>query len=210
MRWVKWIFYALLALTVFLFFDYNLPSHSVVRIVATNTQRMDLGSNRFFFSPPASGTSGTNKSGSGRDIKFIQAIRPNGQPIVFRNEDTGWGWPPYFKFDSFDLETEASNYISTQDKPKWVMVTYYGWRSQFLTIFPNAVGLRVVADPKATVFPWVTVIVLGGLLMILLFLRRVWVRFRRRRIAPVLEEVSDVLEEADSRARGFWRRMGGG
>lgn len=209
MRYAKWTIYALLALIVFLFFNYTLPSHMVVRIVAANSQRIDMGENALFFAAPDIGTQGTNTPGTGRDIKFIQAIKPNGRPMVFRNEDTGWGWPPYFKFDTFNLQTEASNFISSADAPKWVMVTYYGWRSPFLTIFPNAVRLSPVASPDATVFPWASVVVLVLLAAVALMIRRVWLRFRRRAVEPVLDEVSDVLGEADERAKGIWRRMFG-
>lgn len=209
MRYVKWTVLALLALIVFLFLNYTLPSHVVVRVVATNTQRIDMGENGWFYASPDVGTKGSNTSGTGRDIKFIQTIRPNGRPLVFRNEDTGWVWPPYFKFDTFDLQTRASNLISTEASPKWAMVTYYGWRSQFLTIFPNAVGIRAVSGPDVRVFPWATVIILGMLVLLILFARRVWLRFRRRSIEPVLDDVSDVLGEADERAKGLWRRMFG-
>jgi hypothetical protein len=207
MRYVKWTLLAIVALIVFLFFNYTLPSHVVVRIVETNSQRMDMGMNGWFYAAPDTGTNGSNKAGTGRDIKFIQTIKPNGRPLVFRNEDTGWGWPPYFKVNSFDLQTEASNLKSTKAEPQWVMVTYYGWRSRLLTIFPNAVRIRAVSGPDASVFPWATVIILGTLAVILLLVRRAWIRFRRRRIAPVLEDVSDVLDEADDRAKGVWRRL---
>lgn len=209
MRYVKWTFYALVALILFLFFDYTLPQHEVVRIVATNTQRIDMGENAWFFAAPDVGTAGTNASGTGRDIKFIQTIRPNGRPMVFRNEDTGWGWPPYFKLDSFDLQTEASNLISTEAAPKWVMVTRYGWRSQFLTIFPNVVRLRAVDSPDATVFPWTNTIILTLLALILLAIRRMWLQFRERTVDPMVQDVEAAWDNADDRARGFWRRLFG-
>lgn len=209
MRYAKWTVLGLLALILFLFLNYTLPSHMVVRVVGATSQRIDMGENRFFFAAPDVGTQGSNSSGQGRDIKFIQTVKPNGAPMVFRNEDTGWGWPPYFKFDTFNLQTKASEFISTAEAPKWVMVTYYGWRSPFLTIFPNAVQLRQVSGPDASVFPWASVIVLGLLLVLVLLVRRVWRRFRRRSIDPVMEDVSDVLDEADAKARGFWRRLSG-
>ena len=39
---------------------------------------------------------------------FIQTIKKNGKPMVYRNEDTGWGWPPYFKFDTANLQADAA------------------------------------------------------------------------------------------------------
>jgi hypothetical protein len=64
--------------------------------------------------------------------------------MVFRNEDTGWGWPPYFKFNSADLTAQAQAYASAADKP-WVLVKYYGWRIRIFSIFPNAVSLQTVS-----------------------------------------------------------------
>lgn len=214
MRYVKWTILALVALILFAFFDYTLPQHDVVRIVGVSTQRMDLGANGWFFAAPDVGTA--TATAAGRDIKFIQTIRPNGRPMVYRNEDTGWGWPPYFKVNSFDLQTEASNLISTEAAPKWVMITRYGWRNQFLTIFPNAVRLRAVDGPDASVFPWVNVIILGMLAFLLFMIRRMWLQFRERMIDPAVDRVEDAILEADERlddagdrARGWFDRLFG-
>ncbi|WP_241559933.1 DUF1523 family protein [Solirhodobacter olei] len=209
MRYVKWGFLLGLALIVIAFLDYTLPSHQVVRVVGVTSQRIDMGINGWFFASPDAGTKGSNAPGQGRDIKFIQTVKPNGEPMVFRNEDTGWGWPPYFKFDTFNLQTRAQELVSKTDQPVWAMVTFYGWRSQLLTIFPNALSIRKVSGPDVTVFPWTSVIVLALLALLLLFIRRWWIRFQRRRVAPVLADVADVLDEADDRAKGFWRRFGG-
>ncbi len=216
MRYVKWTFWGLIALILFAFFDYTLPQHEVVRIVAATTQRMDLGENAWFYAAPDMGSSTSASAATGRDIKFIQTIKPNGRPMVFRNEDTGWGWPPYFKVNNFDLQTEASNLVSTEAAPKWVMVTRYGWRNQFFSIFPNAVRLRPVDSPDATVFPWVNVIILTLLAVLLFLIRRMWMQFRERTIDPVLGDMGDAWDRAEARAdgvgqraRGFWSRLFG-
>ncbi len=212
MRYAKWTAIALIAAVVAAFLDYTLPSHQVVRIVGATTQRIDLGANAWFYAAPDAGTA----RAAGRDVKFIQTILPDGAPLVFRNEDTGWGWPPYLKFNSFNLQTEASNLVSNADKPKWVMVTYYGWRMQLLTIFPNAVAMRPVAGPDASVFPWFNTIFLILLAVAAFLVWRSWRRFRRRRIDPVIDEMGDAWDRAeaetgDLRARGaaFWRRLRG-
>ena len=36
-----------------------------------------------------------------------------GKVIVYRNEATGWVWPPYFKYDSSNLQAEATNLKSS-------------------------------------------------------------------------------------------------
>ncbi|MCV6596109.1 MAG: DUF1523 family protein [Mangrovicoccus sp.] len=192
---------------------YTLPRHDVVRIVEAENRRVQFDSNSIFWgsAEPTDLQSGT------RDVKFISAFRENGKPMVYRNEDTGWGWPPYFKLNSADLQAHAANLKSTQEDPEWVMVTRYGWRNQFLSIYPNAVKLKPVEGPDASVFPWFNTIFLTLLAGFLLFIWRLWVRFRTNRIDPVLEDVGEAIDRVDDRmdaaadrAQGFWQRLFGG
>lgn len=206
MRYVKWTVYTTLALLIFAFFHYTLPQHDVVRIVGTNTQRMDMGENTWFFAAPDAGTAPTDTS---RDVKFVQTIlEGSGRPMVYRNEDTGWGWPPYFKVNSFDIQAEATDLTSTEAAPKWVVVTHYGWRNQFFTIFPNAVGLRQVESPDVTIIPWVNIIILSLLAFVLLMLRRMWLQFRERTIDPALEDAGEAWDAVDARADAARGRLG--
>ena len=126
MRYVKWSLSALVALLLFAFFHYTLPQHDIVRIVGTENRRMDIGENSWFFASPDVGTAASTS----RDIFFINAVYPDGGTMEYRNEDTGWGWPPYFKMDSFSVATEAKELVSTKAAPVWVSVTHYGWRNQ--------------------------------------------------------------------------------
>jgi hypothetical protein len=210
MVYVKWTFRLLLALLVFAFFHYTLPQHDIVRIADTYEKRIDPGGNALFWAEPPVGAART----ANRDVFFIQAIRPNGRPIVYRNEDTGWGWPPYFKLDTSNLQAEATDLKSTKDNPQWVSVTHYGWRSEFLSIYPNAVGVRPVQGPDVSIFPWLNIIILSLIGLALLFLWRVWAQFRERTIDPLLEDVGETWDEVDERAdaardraRGLWRRL---
>lgn len=191
--WLKWGWRAALALTLFAFLHYVLPQHDVVRITSTDTRRVDFGENALFW---GSGDSGAATGQTTRDVKFIETIQANGKPMVYRNEDTGWIWPPYFKFDSFNLQTEAADLRSTPEAPKWVMITHYGWRNQWLTIFPNAISLRQVADPDATVFPWVNIVILTLLAFGAFMLRRMWLQFRERVIDPALAVLTRRRPEA--------------
>ncbi|MDR5652548.1 DUF1523 family protein [Ruixingdingia sedimenti] len=214
MRYVKWTLIALLALLVFAFFHYTLPQRDIVRIVGTHTQRMDLGENAWFFAAPDVGTS-TTTAGS-RDIKFIETMSPRGRPMVYRNEDTGWSWPPYFKVNSFNLQTQAGDLVSTAQSPRWVAITHYGWRNEFFSIFPNAVAVREVSGPDATLIPWVNIVILTLLALAILMIWRMLAQFRERMIDPVIEDVGDALDRADERAdrardraRGAWGRFTG-
>lgn len=66
-----------------------------------------------------------------------------GRVLVFRNDDTRWGWPPYFKFDSGTIASQAVNFARSEPG-QTVLATYYGWRVPALDLYPNLVGLRAV------------------------------------------------------------------
>ena len=196
-RYFKWGFRIVLILAVGGMLHYTLPQRDIVRITGTYNRLTTVGENSFFYATP---DAGTGESTVTRDIRFIEAVRPNGRVIVYRNEDTGWVWPPYFKYDSSNLQAEASNLKSSADAPVWVAVTHYGWRISWMSIFPNAVRLRVVDGPDTSLFPWVNIVILTALAFLLFMVRRMWLQFRERMIDPALEDMSDALERADARA----------
>jgi hypothetical protein len=203
MRYVKWTFIAIIALLLFSFFHYTLPQTDIARVVGTENRRIDFGENSFFWASPDVGTA-IDKN---RDVFFVQTFRADGKPMVYRNEDTGWGWPPYFKLDSSNLQAEAQNMVSNSDNPRWAAITHYGWRNEFLTIFPNAISIRSVEGPDVGFFPWFNVmffIVLGG---VLLMLWRMWAQFRERTIDPALESIGDTIDEVDAKADNLWARV---
>ncbi|WP_460272398.1 DUF1523 family protein [Celeribacter sp. ULVN23_4] len=197
MRYVKWTLIALIVLFVGGFFHYTLPQHDIVRIVNTYEERQDLsGWTTMFWQATDNGSTTGDQT---RDVQFIQAVRTNGKSIVYRNEDTGWGWPPYFKFDTANLYTEANDAISTKANPEWVSVTHYGWRSELLSIFPNAMGIKPVSGPDVRIIPWANIIILTFLFLFVVTLYRIWQQFRQRTIEPLVEDVEDVLELADEK-----------
>jgi len=196
-RYLKWAFWTVLILIVGGFLHYTLPQHDIVRITGTYNRLTTVGENSIFYATP---DAGTGESTVTRDIRFIEAVRPNGKVIVYRNEDTGWVWPPYFKYDSSNLQAEASNLKSPADAPVWVSVTHYGWRIAWLSIYPNAVAVRTVAGPDVSIFPWVNIVILTALAFLLFMLRRMWLQFRERTIDPALEDMGDALVRADARA----------
>jgi len=208
---IRWSVRGLGLLFAFLFLNYTMPSHDIVRITGTDSRLTTIGwSNWLFYASPDSGTA---ESTSARQIRLIYAVFPDGESYVYRNEDTGWIWPPYFKYDSSDLQAEASNFVSTQENPKWVMVTHYGWRQAVLSIYPNAVRMVPVAGPDAKPFPWLNIVILVVLALILLMIRRVWLQFRERTVDPIVADASDMFEGIDAQAdaaranvRGFWGR----
>ncbi len=185
---------------LFLFLDYSLPSLDTVRIANTYNKMTDLGWNRIFY---ASTSTGAVETAEGRrDVRYIDTLRPNGRPRVYRNEDTGLIWPPYFKYDSSDLHAIAGDMRSTADSPRWVSITSYGWRSDLITIFPNAISVRPVAGPQDRPANWLAMVILGLLGLGLLVFWRWWNRFSARRIAPAVERA----EARADQARGRFRR----
>ncbi|SNR49557.1 DUF1523 family protein [Puniceibacterium sediminis] len=193
MVYVKWVFILLFWGCLATFLHYTLPQHDIVRITDTYGKRVDPGENSWFWAQPDVGTDG---SVANRDVFFIQTRRAGGDVMVYRNEDTGWGWPPYFKFDTSNLQAEASDLRSTAAAPQWAVLTHYGWRNEFYSIFPNAVGIRAVDGPDVTIIPWVNIIILT---LLAAFFWAIWVRwrrFRRNRIDPILEDMNDGFEAA--------------
>ncbi|KAA2313438.1 DUF1523 family protein [Pseudooceanicola sediminis] len=193
MRYLKWAFWGIIAIIAAAFFHYTLPQHDIVRITDTFEKRVDFGANSIFW---ADANTGNATGNTNRDVFFIQSIRENGKPMVYRNEDTGWGWPPYFKFDTNNLQAQASDLKSTSANPQWVRVTHYGWRNEFLSTFPNAVGLKAVPGPDVTSIPWLNIIILTLVAALFWAIRVRWLRFRRRRIDPMLENVEDSYDRS--------------
>jgi hypothetical protein len=206
MRYVKWTLIALVALLVFAFFHYTLPQRDIVRIVNTEVRRIDFGENSIFWAQPDVGTDG--ETVANRDVRFIETVQANGRVMVYRNEDTGWGWPPYFKIDSSNLQAEARDLVSTSDNPKWVVMTHYGWRNEFLTIFPNAVGVYQVPGPDLRLIPWLNIVILTVLAGMLLLLWRMWAQFRERTIDPVIDRAGDAWDSVDEQADAARGRIG--
>lgn len=193
MRYIKLGFLVLLVLFGAVFFHYTLPQRDIVRIVEVENRRIDFGENSLFWASADTGT----ETVANRDVRFINTIRANGKPMVYRNEDTGWGWPPYFKLDSSNLQTEASDLASSKDDPQWVVLKHYGWRSEFFSIFPNAVSAKAVDGPDVKFFPWLNIIIITLTVLGILSLWRFWVMFRKRKIDPVMEDAEAAWNAAD-------------
>jgi hypothetical protein len=211
-RRLKWGLWALAALFVSAFLHYTMPQRDIVRITNTYNRLTTVSwENAWAYSVPDTGTAEGTET---RDIRFIEAAFPDGSVIVYRNEDTGWVWPPYFKYDSSTLQAEAGNVKSTKDAPQWVAVTHYGWRLPILSIYPNAVKVRAVESPDVRLIPWLNAVILVVLGLIVLMIRRMWLQFRERTIDPAVADVGDVLGDIDARAdaaraevRGWWGRI---
>lgn len=200
MRWPRIIFIAILVLIFGAFLHYTLPQRDIVRIVNVESRLTEVGGlNGMFF---AQRDSGDAQSTTMRDLRLISTIRPNGQPLVYRNEDTGVLWPPYFKFDSEDLQAEASNLTSNEASPQWVAITHYGWRSNLISIYPNAISIRPVDGPDVSLFPWLNIVILIGLGLLVFMIWRIWERFEDRVIDPIRDRLAVQWAKIKDRAAG--------
>jgi hypothetical protein len=170
---------------VALFLHYNLPRTDVVQITGTDVKRIDR-------SDPGQGI-------RTRDVRFISTVTRDGKVKVFRNEDTGWGWPPYFKFDSADVTAEAQTLIENPEKP-WVRVRYYGWRIKVFSLFPNAISLKIV-DKDYTHIPWFNIIFLTllavGLFYVIRRIRRLLERLRENeRYQSISRSIRNIFQRS--------------
>ncbi|MCR8724172.1 DUF1523 family protein [Frigidibacter sp. ROC022] len=207
-RKIKWGIRIVVALILVAFFHYVLPQHDVVRVTGTEVIRTDFTAfNRLFYAQADAG----NAEGTTRDIRLIYAVRDGDRVIVYRNEDTGTIWPPYFKFDSSNLQAEAQDLQSTKANPQWVIMTHYGWRIPFLSIYPNAVGIKAVDGPDVRIIPWFNIFFFLFLGFVVLLVRRMIAQFRERTVDPMLEDAGEVWDRVDDhadaaadKAKGIW------
>ncbi|MCK0169087.1 DUF1523 family protein [Jannaschia sp. S6380] len=192
MRFVKWGLLLAWLAVVAAFLHYTLPQTDIVRVTDTDVVRIDpTPYNRLFYADADVG----NAANDSRDVRFINAVNEDRRARVYRNQDTGWGWPPYFKFDSANLQAEANDYDSDVT-PEWVALKHYGWRIEFLSIYPNAIGLRPVEGPEVTIVPWFNIIFLTLLLALVWAITVRLLRFRRNRIDPALADAGEAWDDA--------------
>jgi len=199
----------ILVAAVLTLFHYVLPQHDVAKVNSTEVIRMDFSSiNRIFYAQSDSG----NQELATRDLRLINTtrkrtfllgfIRRDAEGVmVYRNEDTGWIWPPYFKFDSSDLQATASANLSQGGTEQWVVITHYGWRNRFFTIYPNAIAIRPVDGPNVTIIPWFNIFFFALLIFAYFLSRAMWRQFRERKIDPVLDDVSDAYAAVEDRVQ---------
>lgn len=206
MVYVRWAFRLLLLALIGGWLHYTLPQRDIVRVVNTYEERQDFGGLKDLFWKNTRGA--TADAPVTRDVLFIQTVREDGEVMVYRNQDTGFGWPPYFKFDTANLQTEASDAVSTAAAPRWYALRHYGWRNTWLFdgIFPNALSLEPVEGPDTQLIPWFNIVFLTVLAVIWITLWRLWRNFRMRRIDPVLEDIDEAGDAARGRVRGWFGR----
>ena len=182
-KFIKYVVSGVITAVVVGFLHYNLPRTAVVQITGTDTKRFEKGTDRQR-SEKASRKADTGMT-SLRDVRFINTLTREGRILVFRNENTAWGWPPYFKFDSADITAKAQSYLLLAEKP-WVRVKYYGWRIHILSKYPNIISLKEVPRNYSRL-PWFNIVfillLLSGGFFTVRKMRR-WTRRLGNRFGP--------------------------
>lgn len=202
MRNVRRFFRVFLFVIAGLYLHYSLPQHDVAKITGISDRLERLSwYQRPFYNQVDVGAS----EGDMRDLRLINTVRVNtwffglwrgGEEVmVFRNEDTGV-YPPYFKFDSSDLEAEAS---ALAGKEQWVSITHYGWRMRFMSIYPNAISVKPVSGPEYRPFPWFNLFFFAFLIAAFFFVRAMWRQFLERMVDPAMDALGDGYDARKSR-----------
>ncbi|WP_341368582.1 DUF1523 family protein [Yoonia sp. BS5-3] len=209
MRQIKITFRVLSFLLAGLLLHYVLPQHDIVQVNQAEPRRTDFGSfNRYFYAQADGGASEMEN----RDVFYIFTEkrrtfllgfvpRDSTETMVYRNEDTGWIWPPYFKFDSSNLHGQATAQArkdADDEGGNWAVITHYGWRIPFLSIFPNAIAIDPVDGPDARIIPWFNIFFFISLAAAMVFIRSMWRQFRERSIDPLLDSAGDRVDEVQA------------
>ena len=211
MRNVRRIFRVVLFVIAGLYLHYTLPQHDVAKVTGISDRLERLSSfQQIFYNQVDLGSA----EGDMRDLRLINTVkvdtwflglwRGGERVMVYRNEDTGV-YPPYFKFDSSDLEAEAS---ALAGKEQWVSITHYGWRMRFLSIYPNAISIKPVSGPEYRPFPWFILFFFAFLIVGFFFVRAMWRQFVERTVDPTMDALEDGYDMRKSRVQKWldsWR-----
>ncbi|MEJ5865022.1 DUF1523 family protein [Pseudomonas farsensis] len=177
MRWVKRsiVIISLLIIAVLgVCLHHYLPRQEVVHVTGVEVKRMD-----------ADGVISAENPADGptRDVYFINTEDPVTREVtVYRNEDTGWGFPWYFKFDSADVQARAQGY--SRDPSQLALIRYYGWRFTIFSMFPNVTEIKATTS-TAEPFPVFNTIFFSVLLILAVVLVVLVRRTLRRRNQPL-------------------------
>lgn len=138
--------------------NYVTPSYEVTNITGVEVKRVDKDG-------PI--TKANPADGPTRDVYYIYTQKPNEEKVmVYRNEDTRWSFPFYFKFGSADLQAKAAGFAADH---KLVQVKYYGWRLVMFDEFRNATSMEEVALDEGTSHPILAYVLYVFLLITLFF-----------------------------------------
>lgn len=167
-KYIKYFFLIItLAFHLFLFavVNYVTPHYEITHVTGVEVKRVDKDG-------PI--TKANPADGPTRDVYYIYTQQgPQSGPMVYRNEDTRWSFPFYFKFGSANLQAQASAFANEPDQ--LVQVKYYGWRLVMFDEYRNITSIKAVSADATPSWPVLSYI-LYGLLFITLFLSIQFIR----------------------------------
>jgi hypothetical protein len=181
------------------FLHYVLPKQEIATVTSAYNRFVEPGEIRGLRSLTEADAAASGRPGV--DVFFVNARSRDGDLLEFRNEDTGFGFPWYFKFDSATLHNQAQEAVSTAEAPKWMVIRYYGWRLPFVSMFPNAISMRPAESRDMTLIPWFNIVLLTTLIALVWAIGARLRRWRQRRSDPVAASWTP-----DSQRRGWFRR----
>ncbi|MGR6981961.1 DUF1523 family protein [Testudinibacter sp. P27/CKL/0425] len=144
--------------------NFYFPHYDVTHVTGVEVKRVDKDG-------PI--TKANPADGPTRDVYYIYTQNPQNEKVmVYRNEDTRWGFPFYFKFNSADLQAKAQGFAVEK---KSVQVKYYGWRLVMFDEFRNMTSMKEVSADSEASWP-IASYVMYFLLLITLFLSIQFIR----------------------------------
>jgi len=200
MKIIKRIFAALLILITVALIHYYLPQRDIVQIVNTDVKRMDISKGSPFWDRQDAGTDRQTT----RDVRFIYTVNQNDKTRVYRNEDTGWSFPFYLKFNSSDLSAKAENLAKKEET--WVAVTHYGWRIRLFSIFPNATKVKQVKGPDVFLIPWFNIVFLLVVFGFLFWVWRMVRKWKKKNVDPITDKIGDELGDIGETVGGHAKK----
>ncbi|QGM81503.1 DUF1523 family protein [Otariodibacter oris] len=128
--------------------NYAFPSYEQTVITGMEVRRVDKDGPISKSNP---------EDGPVRDVYYLFTENPETKKVMtYRNEDTGWGLPFYFKFDAALTQAKAQAFAN--DK-KLVQIKYYGWYISWLNEFRNVVSIQPVEEGQSQSMPWISYII---------------------------------------------------
>ncbi|MBE9608355.1 DUF1523 family protein [Chitinilyticum piscinae] len=169
LRKVLFVLLALFALAGTVMLDYFLPEKTIAKVTGVEVKLSDKDG-------PVSKSNPLD--GPATDVYYIYTEQDVADVRVYRNEDTRWGWPFYFKFDSSDVQARAKA-LEFEKQP--ALITSYGWRIAMFSVYPNAISVSPAAPDTTTwsFFRWFWFALWGVLLLVL-----GWSTHRLTRVRP--------------------------
>ncbi len=144
--------------------NYVMPSYRTAYVTGIEVKRMDKDGL----------ISKSNVAdGPTRDVYFIYTHAPDNDSSVkvYRDEDTRWGFPFYFKFNSADVAAMAQSL----EGDHLVQVKYYGWRIKIFDTYPNIVSIKPIMKAEEVSSPIVSyilyILILIGFIVSIQFVR---------------------------------------